>query len=334
MIAHYAETNTPENFSPSSANDTGHPHKALVSIIIPTFNHARFLPEAIDSALAQTYRPIEVLIIDDGSSDQTQELVEKKFGDQTEIRYIYQENQGLSAARNTGIREAKADWLVFLDADDRLLPQFIVKTLEAHARLPETCAIVAGLVILIDAEGNTIPDRIHFPITEKEISTIDFLVMNRIPCHVMAKRIAFDTCGEFDTELKSSEDRDMWIRISSKYRIFRLGEKLSQVRRHDGNMSGNGPRQARFIRQVLLKAYKADIIQSGLRIYWLKILSYFLYQRAILEAKNGLFIMILRILTSMILWPYHSDWEELGKKRPLFRIRMIVWLIRQRILNS
>lgn len=306
----------------------------IVSIIIPSYNYARFLPDAVDSALAQTYRPIEVLIIDDGSTDGTRDLVESRYGKKPEIRYIYKENQGLSAARNTGIQEARGSWLAFLDADDRLLPQFIIKSLEAYSRLPETVALVAGQVSLIDAQGQSIPDRIYYPSAEKEISTIDLLVMNRFAPAVMVKKEAFEACGLFDIALKASEDRDMWIRISGRCRIFRLSEKLLEVRRHGKNMSSNGLRQAACIRQVLLKAYRSDVIKGWHRIYWMKIISYYLYQIAILDTQKSLIVNCLYIFISILLWPFHADWKELGKKSPLFRVRMIVWLIKQRKIAS
>src|SRR5437868_12767968 len=102
----------------------------LVSIIIPCYNQAEFLSEAIDSALAQTYRPIEVLVVNDGSPDET-EKVARSYGER--IEYISRDNGGLSAARNTGIARARGCYLKFLDSDDQLHPAQIARQVEALA---------------------------------------------------------------------------------------------------------------------------------------------------------------------------------------------------------
>src|SRR5437660_6526968 len=104
--------------------------KPLVSIIIPCYNQAQYLAETIDSALAQTYRPIQVLVVNDGSPDDT-EKVARAYGDR--IDYIYRENGGLSAARNTGIARATGFYLKFLDSDDQLHPEQIARQMDALA---------------------------------------------------------------------------------------------------------------------------------------------------------------------------------------------------------
>src|SRR5438874_6230903 len=97
------------------------PKAGLVSVIIPCYNQAHFLHEAIQSALAQTYSHREILVVDDGSADNTAEVTAGFAG----IRYIRQENSGVSTARNTGLRESRGEYLIFLDADDRLLPDAV-----------------------------------------------------------------------------------------------------------------------------------------------------------------------------------------------------------------
>ena len=100
----------------------------VVSIVIPCYNQAEFLPEAIDSVLAQTYRPIEVLVVDDGSSDNTAEVAQR-YGDR--IRYIHRANGGISAARNTGIAHVRGDFVKFLDSDDHIHPETVAWQMEA-----------------------------------------------------------------------------------------------------------------------------------------------------------------------------------------------------------
>src|SRR5262249_22609977 len=119
-----------------------------VSIIITTFNHARFLADAIRSALAQTVTPSEVIVVDDGSTDDPAQVV----AGFPEVRMIRQSNQGLAAARNTGWRAAVGDHVVFLDADDRLLPDALALNLRQFSRSPD-CALVFGGYRWIDVEG-------------------------------------------------------------------------------------------------------------------------------------------------------------------------------------
>ena len=98
-----------------------------VSVVIPAYNYARYLPEAIRSVLAQTHSDLECIVVDDGSTDNTREVVSAI--EDPRVRYVHQANAGLSSARNTGIREAEHPFVGFLDADDRWLPQFVTRAL-------------------------------------------------------------------------------------------------------------------------------------------------------------------------------------------------------------
>ncbi|MCK4819314.1 glycosyltransferase family 2 protein, partial [bacterium] len=108
-----------------------------VSVIIPTCNRAEYITQAIDSVLAQTYTDYEIIVVDDGSTDNTKEVMEPYMD---RIRYIYQENAGVSAARNTGIKAAKGDWVAFLDSDDEWLPGKLAVQIRAVERHPQLVA--------------------------------------------------------------------------------------------------------------------------------------------------------------------------------------------------
>ena len=110
---------------------------AKVSVIIPTYNRAEYVTHAIDSVLAQTYTDYEIIVVDDGSADNTKDVL-LPYMDR--IRYIYQENAGLSAARNTGIKAAKGDWIAFLDSDDEWLPGKLAVQMRAVERHPQLVA--------------------------------------------------------------------------------------------------------------------------------------------------------------------------------------------------
>lgn len=296
----------------------------LVSVIIPTYNYSRFLADAIESALSQTYSPIEVVVVDDGSTDDTATLVETRFSER--VRYLFQSNQGLSAARNTGIREAGGDFVVFLDADDRLAPSMVEDSLGALATLGESFAIVANLARLIDEKGETLADRRAFPEEDVEIHQIDLLVMSRFGANLLARRDAVISAGGFDVSLKACEDRDLWIRVAAHHRIIRLGKRLSQIRRHGANMSSNGVRQASAIRQVLVKSEKARYLEGKQRVLWAKIWSMFCYQRGFLLLPRTRSRAVLSILLSCLLWPWFGGTNGIGQA-PFFRIRAIGWIV-------
>ena len=127
----------------------------LVTVVIPCYNQAHFLGEAIESVLSQSYRNFEVIVVDDGSTDNTSEVASRYEG----VRLVRQENRGLSGARNRGMREAKGEYVVFLDADDRLLPGALEAGLRCFEAHPE-CAFVSGQSRLIAEDGTLLrPSR-------------------------------------------------------------------------------------------------------------------------------------------------------------------------------
>src|SRR5918997_500688 len=133
-----AHPRDPEDAQPDARppqKEHGGGEEGLVSVVIPCYNQAHFLGEAIESVLSQTYPHFEVVVVDDGSTDNTQEVAARYPG----VRYIRQENQGLAGARNAGIRRSNGSFLVFLDADDRLLPRALEAGLKALKEHPE-CA--------------------------------------------------------------------------------------------------------------------------------------------------------------------------------------------------
>src|SRR5438132_788772 len=162
-----------------------------ISVIIPCYKHAHFLAGAIESALGQTHKNVEVIVVDDGSPDAT-EQVAKRFP----VKYVRQENRGLSAARNTGMRESTGKFLVFLDADDRLLPNAIADGLEAFKN-NQRCAFVSGDNRRVAPDGSPVatPERVR----ASENHYADFLRGNYIGMHatVMYRREPIVAAGGF-----------------------------------------------------------------------------------------------------------------------------------------
>ena len=219
---------------------------ALVSVIIPCYNHAHFLGDAIESVLAQSYPSFEIIVIDDGSPDNTAEVAARYPG----VRYVRQANQGLSAARNTGIRESRGEYLVFLDADDRLLPDALRDGLACFRDYPEA-AFVSGHHRYINRDGSLRNEYPPSPIGDDPY--VALLKRNYIGMHatVMYARAVFDAVGRFDTTLKSCEDYDLYLRIARRFPVHHHHHLAAEYRWHGANMTNNSGRMLKSAMRVL-----------------------------------------------------------------------------------
>lgn len=205
-----------------------------VSVIIPCYNQAHFLGAAIESVLRQSHRHFEILVINDGSQDNVSEVA----SGYPEVRCIEQENKGLSEARNVGIRESTGDYLVFLDADDRLLPDALKAGTNALAAHPQ-CAFVFGQCEFIALDGSELPFA-----PQPKIEREHYMMLLRdnyiwCPATVMYRRWVFDVLGKFDSSVSSSADYEMYLRITRQHLIFGHREIVAQYRHHSMNMSRN-----------------------------------------------------------------------------------------------
>ena len=202
----------------------------LVTVVVPCYNQARFLGEAVESVLAQTYPRHEIVVVDDGSTDDTSEVA----GRYEEVRLVRQENRGLSAARNRGLAEGKGEYVVFLDADDRLLEEALevgVRELGAH---PE-CAFVAGHYRFIAADGPSFEQR-----PQQIVGSDHYLALlrgNYIGMHatVMYRRAIIELAGGFDSSLDVAEDYDLYLRIAKKYPVRQHHKPVAEYRQHGAN---------------------------------------------------------------------------------------------------
>ena len=228
------------------ASDTLQP---LVSVIVPCFNQAQYLPDAISSILAQTYRNSEILVIDDGSTDQTREVASRY----DKLKYIYQENRGLAAARNTGTRQSAGAFLVYLDADDTLAPNALEIGVSDLLSQPE-CAFVSGdhrrvgpnLEPLFKFRARPV-ERDHY---------LAFLRGNYIGMHatVMYRRDVIEKTGGFDENFAACEDYEIYLRLAREYPIHCHGHIVADYRQHGANMS----RDPEFMLKWVLRAHEAE----------------------------------------------------------------------------
>jgi len=217
----------------------------LVSVIIPAGNAEAFLKESIESVLIQTYQNFEIIVVDDGSIDKTRDIAS---GYGRKVTYLYQEHQGVSAARNRGIRSSCGDWVAFLDADDVWLPGRLEEGVE-FCKNHQDVGLVFSDVELFSAEGvvlssflgeksmgprllggnGIVNDAFELLLDENFISTPT----------VMVRRDCLNAVGLFDESLHSVEDRELWLRVAAQYRIACIPKVLCRKRCHDSNISSD-----------------------------------------------------------------------------------------------
>lgn len=214
-----------------------------VSIIIPTYNNAHYLPDAVDSAMAQTYTDYEIIIIDDGSTDDTKQVVVpylEKVG--SRLKYIYQKNKGLAAARNTAINHAAGEYIALLDADDKWCKDRLEETVQAIERDEKIGVVHANIMRFSDGEGNLgVPDRSMEKLSGSILKEI-FLRKTNIACPtVLFRKKCCDEVGGFDENLArlGCEDRELWLRIAEKYEFFYIDKVLARYRINPASMSRN-----------------------------------------------------------------------------------------------
>ena len=205
-----------------------------VAVVIVTFNQARFLADAITSALSQTQPASEVIVVDDGSTDDPAAVANRFAG----LRLIRQDNQGLSTARNTGLRATQAAMIIFLDADDRLMPIAVEAGLACHAR-SEACAFVYGAHRYISSSGIPTSAARYSEIGEEPYTAL--LHGNLIGMHatVMYRKDVLANIGGFDVTLPRCEDYAVYLRIAQNFRIASHSTMVAEYRKHGDNVSSN-----------------------------------------------------------------------------------------------
>jgi glycosyltransferase involved in cell wall biosynthesis len=206
-----------------------------VSICIPTYNRKDYLKETLDSVFAQTYRDYEVVVLDDGSTDGTEEMI--KTADY-KVRYYWQQNRGDAAARNKLLELAQGKFITFLDSDDLLMPDAVermMKVMEAEGG----DIVVYGPYLRIDQNGN-VYGRCKRKLHSGHITKYLFQNILVHSCGSMFPQKAIEEAGGFDETLPVCSDYDLWLRLSLKYRFIALQEPTFRRRRHLGNLSRLG----------------------------------------------------------------------------------------------
>lgn len=210
--------------------------RPLISVVIPCYNQGHFLDEAVKSAASTTYR-VEVIVVDDGSTDDTPAVAARWAS----IHYVRQENRGLAAARNRGLEAAAGDLVIFLDADDHLLPGGIDAGARALAANPG-CAMAYGRCVMMGPDGTVWPTP-----QQRRVLSGHFAVLLRtnpiwMPAMAIFRRPALTEAGGFAAGFDGSADYDLYLRIARAHPVHDHGVLVAAYRRHDASMSGSAQR--------------------------------------------------------------------------------------------
>ena len=303
--------------------DIGQMDIPLISIIIPCFNQAEFLAEAIESVTQQTYRNFEIIVVDDGSSDNTKEVV----SDFSDVRYIRHHNRGLAGARNTGIWASKGDYLIFLDADDKLLPKALESGLNCFYSHRD-CAFVFGQHAYLKSDGKSFEEMqtslseynlFLSRLRENKDRYRSLLYGNYIGMHasVMYRRHVFQYVKGFDLSLDAAEDYELFFRITRNYPVYYHDNVVAEYRRHSKSMTRNAELMLRSVMTVLRSQKKyikddknyMDAYRAGIN-FWIEYYGHDLIQ----QVKTQLFmigekIRALRGIVTLII--YAPGWLSL-----------------------
>ena len=271
--------------------------KPMISVIIPTYNREKFIGEAIQSVLGQTYCNFEIIVVDDGSTDYTEKLVGMIIDPR--LQYIRQENNGRSSARNRALKLSKGKYIAFLDSDDLYLPEKLstqVGYLETH---PDVSMIYTSAYCM-DENGNPISHRYEAKASGWIYRQIAFFtpVTITLPT-VMLRREVLDKVGNFDEKMHRFEDTDLWRRISKYFYIGAMSEPTCKLRTHsDNSLAAQDPHKI----EEALSYYVSKIFKEDRSI------NFFLRCKGV----SGIYLYYGRALMT------RSAWASIGRKL-LFR---------------
>jgi glycosyltransferase involved in cell wall biosynthesis len=204
----------------------------LVSVVIPSYNYGRYLPDAIDSVIAQTFTDFEIIVVDDGSTDETPDVV-RHYGER--VIYRRQENVGLAATRNNGCAIARGEYFALLDADDAWFPDKLAKQVEILNRNPDA-GLVYGRMALMDGEGRPLPG---VKPSQPPGETFAEIVERGTPppSTFLIRRRCFEEIKRFDPSLTGMEDLDLALRLAKRYRVVHMPDLLGRYRDHADSLS-------------------------------------------------------------------------------------------------
>jgi glycosyltransferase involved in cell wall biosynthesis len=260
----------------------------LASVLIPTYNRAQYLKEAIRSVQDQTFQDLEIIVIDDGSTDNTREVIKEISS--PEIKYLYQENRGAGAARNAGIRASSGKWIAFLDADDIWMPSKLELQIQALIDHPRARAAYCDMYFFGAIDSN-FPETYFRSLkwTAPRGRVLDKMAVKSfgIPSTLVVYRDAFTKIGLFDENLPYCDDYDMLLRLAANFEFEVVPFPLIKYRLHPQQVSKNEGRVLTDHIAVFSKSLKLPGVQGGIYRTLKKRLADTHFQYAVLLFRRG-----------------------------------------------
>lgn len=223
---------------------------ALISVILPVYNQAEYLPGALDSVLEQDYEPFELIVVNDGSTDGTVDILEQ-YQRQHDFRLIHQQNQGLPRALNRGFAEAQGNYLTWTSSDNIAKPNMLSTLAAALDQHPDVGLVYADWDV-IDASGQVIA---WVQSIEHDRRTL--FLLNYVNACFLYRRECKDAVGDYDDSLRGGEDWDYWLRISRHYRMLHVAESLYQYREHAESLTAKAEELVRERKMVGYRVFEA-----------------------------------------------------------------------------
>jgi glycosyltransferase involved in cell wall biosynthesis len=281
-----------------------------VDVIIPAYNAARYLPAAIESVIAQTFEDWQIVLVDDGSTDNTADVV-APFVDRLgpKLKYIQQPNRGLPAvARNVAIANSSAEFLALLDADDVWLPCRLSESLQCFEGRPQV-GLTYGFNDRIDSEGKIL-DTFDRKQEHGEGRIAPYIYMRKIdlPCPTITfRRKCVDEVGPFDESrsLRGIEDRDLWLRIALRYEVAFVPKVVAHYRVSPNSLSADSQRMLKVQLHFIRKHYGAE--GCGLRSRQIACARVYKQQAEILKGQNRPWDALMSSLRALALYPLDMD---------------------------
>ncbi|MDB4754054.1 glycosyltransferase family 2 protein [Akkermansiaceae bacterium] len=292
--------------------------RSLVSVVVPTYNRAVMVCDALQSVKNQSYRPLQLLVVDDGSTDDTGDVV-KKWADENakddfEVRYLWQENQGGNPARNHGIAEAEGEFVAFLDSDDLWDSEKLKQQVELFIEDSRVGAVYCGVRHVDAATGKVLEStKRNYPAGDILCQILVRDVTSPTSAYIV-KRELFGKVGDFDITLQARQDWDMWIRLAAECRIGSLPSALVEYREHTGTRTASDPNKEINAYARIMEKYKVLRGKQPLGVRCAAKGSYFKrmgrvhFHQGISTSKA-----ILYLTRSVLVWPFDFDaWAALA----------------------
>lgn len=240
--------------------------KPAVTIVTPLYNSSAFVRDTLDSVLKQTFSNWEIILVDDGSTDDIAQVIHPYLADRR-FKYIRQENQGIAAARNTGIKAASGDWICLLDHDDRWLPSKLEK--QVRYALLNDCQIVGTDAFIVEGTSHwvyselfmEVAARLERSVCDSGIDVFGILIKQNpfCTCSVIISKSLFDEYGLLDLDATPADDYEMWLRCMPDTRIGFINEPLVEYFKHEDNYSNNEVRMLEKIIYALQKNSRVHV---------------------------------------------------------------------------